>query len=330
MSDTSQDDSQTHFGADDHNYDDEIGQQGSRYLYQPGEDKDEDEDEDGNEDEDNWMMEYQERLAAPSMHNNSKGIHVETTITPILPLGQQRCANARPKPCTAEVFYAHDELIFFDFMEKVVELEFKIVADKIQSKTFRAAWSKRGAKGPLMSTAAYEDMIRQINAKANTVLKITIEELEAANKDGIDLKHPPQNQAFNSTNQDLDDIASLASCRHSQSQQQAPNVTINLGGLDEIKDLLRTRRPLSPIPANSSTDPISASSHSVVPILSIKEFQAKYSLSHAIAFKLDSNNIAGPHCLAYITDAELLEMNFSIGERASIRWAEREWKDSKV
>ncbi|THU93999.1 hypothetical protein K435DRAFT_860991 [Dendrothele bispora CBS 962.96] len=103
---------------------------------------------------------YNARLLQASMHNGGQGIRVKVFVQPTFPplaAGKRRRANcAKPKQQPAEIFFAHEELRLHKFF-----------------------WSKRGSGDlPLMSFKAWEDCIQQINAKADTDLKIMAEEIE--------------------------------------------------------------------------------------------------------------------------------------------------------
>ncbi|KAF5325573.1 hypothetical protein D9758_018227 [Tetrapyrgos nigripes] len=166
---------------DDHRPEEPTSQDIERYIESRRDLDDEDEEEDQYPEEDLLererveMEEYNQHLGEESIHNDGNGIRIKPFIQPTFPPlepGQKRRKDARkPKPVAGEVFFAHEALRLEDFLPEVME---KVA----QLGNLQVPLNLRSEETPLMSFAAWEDCIRQVNGKVDTDLKIIVEELE--------------------------------------------------------------------------------------------------------------------------------------------------------
>jgi len=123
----------------------------------------------------------------------------------------------------------------------------------------------------------------------------------------------------------------LAKQRLVASRENVPQpITVNFPGFAELFAQAKTLPiPLPALPVlGAAAIPNSPHRHAPLPPMDLTIFCTKYRLSVQIKLKLDAIQIAGPHVLRLISDADLRgEGALSIGELASVRDAQFRWQD---
>jgi len=145
---------------------------------------------------------------------------------------------------------------------------------------------------------------------------------QAANTDGVDLKHPPSTKLFDPTFRN-DSDASLLSKHHltviNQNQSSAPSIVIN-NDFKELAGALRgDQGPPQPHPARPTATP-RMMRPALIPKMTLAVFCNTFDLSDFILQKLDTLKITGPYGLCFVNDRQLSEMGqLDIGELADVR-----------
>ncbi|THU93023.1 hypothetical protein K435DRAFT_800051 [Dendrothele bispora CBS 962.96] len=132
----------------------------------------------------------------------------------------------------------------------------------------------------------------------------------ASHQDGVDDKTPPNHPTFfKQAGEDTNDISLLAAHRRNlTSQSQAPNININLSGLEA---LIHPNHPSQ--------------------MLDLDGFQKLYllQLTNALVEKLRENEVSGPDCLLFVTEEEYDKIGLTVGQK-DLRCALSAWKASKA
>ena len=154
--------------------------------------------------------------------------------------------------------------------------------------------------------------------------------------EGVDQETPPNTKIFDPTNrQHTDDVSALAQRHLAASRENLPQlITVNFPGFAELFVHAKTPAiapvapPALPAPGAPAAPNVACRRRTLLPPTSLTLFCANYHLSDQIKTKLDAIQIAGPHVLGLISDADLRgEGALSIGELASVRDAQFRWQD---
>ncbi|KAH7919553.1 hypothetical protein BV22DRAFT_1199411 [Leucogyrophana mollusca] len=154
---------------------------------------------------------------------------------------------------------------------------------------------------------------------------------------GVDLDNPPNTKIFDVTYTDPTDLAMLSRRRlNIQNPSTAPSIIIN-NDFKDLAGLLHGDRGNNPPPPDHHNDhhrlhanaprqvaprPL-RSAH--VPKMGLVAFCEHFALSAFVLEKLDVINVTGPHCLRFISDAQLTDAELSISELADLRDAQERW-----
>ncbi|KAF7371988.1 PARP-type domain-containing protein [Mycena venus] len=161
-----------------------------------------------------------------------------------------------------------------------------------------------------------------------------------AKMEGVDIETPPppeEEKAFwPVANQpdEIGDIALLASCRRANgSKPNSASVVIN----NDFAGLAALLMPFLPSANNTTAAPSTPSICRPIPPqaspakparMNIPEFCRTFKLSDDILQCFEPLQFAGPHVLEYIENT-ILDQHLSIAQRASLHFAEAEWKKGK-
>lgn len=158
--------------------------------------------------------------------------------------------------------------------------------------------------------------------------------------EGVDIDTLPpleQEKAFwpvDNQPDEIDDIALLASRRRTNASKPNSSVVIN----NDFAGLTAIFAPFLPSGNNTTAAPLTPSIGRSIPPpaspakparMSIPEFCQAFKLSDDILQHLEPIQFEGPHVLAYVENT-ILDQHLSISQRASLRFAEGEWKKGKT
>lgn len=163
---------------------------------------------------------------------------------------------------------------------------------------------------------------------------------QVAKKPDVTITTPPPPEdakAFwplDQQNDDMDDIAMLAARRRNASNKPSSSVTINndFSGLATLlqpflASTSREARPSTPGPRPMQLFPLASPAKPAQ--MTITEFCAAFKLSDALLQRLLPLEFDGPHVLAFVEN-EILDQHLLLTQRASLRFAESEWKKGKT
>ena len=122
----------------------------------------------------------------------------------------------------------------------------------------------------------------------------------------------------------------LAKRRLAASRENVPQpITVNFPGFAELFAHAKAPMITPPAPpAPQSVPNVTPRQRVLLPPMDLIIFCTKYRLSVQIKTKLEAIQIAGPHVLCLISDADLQgEGALSVGELASVRDAQFRWQD---
>lgn len=145
-------------------------------------------------------------------------------------------------------------------------------------------------------------------------------------QEGVDMETPPNNKIFDPTSaRGSMDVATLAKRRLATSRNDASPY---VGVIELIREIRGVAGPSGNDPATTVPPPAPVAD----PLLDLKEteltdFCSDFKIPETLRLKLASADIAGPHILHLIQDADLrTEAHLSIGELATLRYAEKKWR----
>ncbi|KAJ7756010.1 hypothetical protein B0H14DRAFT_3512289 [Mycena olivaceomarginata] len=158
---------------------------------------------------------------------------------------------------------------------------------------------------------------------------------QLAKHEDVDLQTPPTDKMFYPLegHDDADDISLLARCRNQSNKVPASttNITVNpdYDGLINLFQSIQNPRPATPVHYCARAHPPSHPSSPVKPAaLTFEAFCEAAGIPHLIP-KLVVLEIDGPHLLEFIGDTDL-DKYLSVGQRASLRYAQSQWKKGLV
>ena len=141
--------------------------------------------------------------------------------------------------------------------------------------------------------------------------------------EGVDQEMPPNTKIFDATNrQHTDNISVLARHRLAASRENLPQpITVNIPGFAELFAHVKTPA-IAPVaaPGVAAAPNVAHRQCTLFPPTELILFCTNYRLSDQIKKKLNAMQIAGPHIICLISDADLQgEGALSIGELASVQ-----------
>ncbi|KAJ7698478.1 hypothetical protein B0H14DRAFT_3528856 [Mycena olivaceomarginata] len=156
-----------------------------------------------------------------------------------------------------------------------------------------------------------------------------------AKHEDVNLQTPPTDKMFYPLegHDDADDISLLARRRNQSNKVPASttNITVNpdYDGLVNLFQSIQNPRPATPVHYRARAHPPSHPSSPVKPAaLTFEVFCKAAGIPHLIP-KLVILEIDGPHLLEFIGDTDL-DKYLSVGQRASLRYAQSQWKKGLV
>jgi hypothetical protein len=165
-----------------------------------------------------------------------------------------------------------------------------------------------------------------------TLILITF---QLAKHEDVDLQTPPTDKMFYPLegHDDADDISLLARRRNQSNKAPAAttNITVNpdYNGLVNLFHSIQNPRPATPVHYHAPAHPPSHPPSPVKPAaLTFEAFCEAAGIPHLIP-KLVILEIDGPHLLEFIGDTDL-DKYLSVGQRASLRYAQLQWKKGLV
>ncbi|KAI0037783.1 hypothetical protein FA95DRAFT_1613884 [Auriscalpium vulgare] len=148
---------------------------------------------------------------------------------------------------------------------------------------------------------------------------------------GVDFESPPSSPLFDAgaargdATTDINVLASrrLRSLSASNSSNSSPNVNVSFEGLADMMAVLKGSERSALSPANINPAP---SSKPLPPKMSLALFCQIYELSAGVITKLSQMELAGPHVLRKLSDADLVEDGaLTKAQIAEVRDAEERW-----
>ncbi|KAJ7820391.1 hypothetical protein B0H14DRAFT_3735691 [Mycena olivaceomarginata] len=156
-----------------------------------------------------------------------------------------------------------------------------------------------------------------------------------AKHEDVDLQTPPTDKMFYPLegHDDTDDISLLARRRNQSNKAPAAttNITVNpdYNGLVNLFQSIQNPRPATSVHYRAPAHPPSHPPSPVKPAaLTFEAFCEAAGIPHLIP-KLVILEIDGPHLLEFIGDTDL-DKYLSVGQRASLRYAQLQWKKGLV
>ncbi|KAJ7799173.1 hypothetical protein B0H14DRAFT_3788555 [Mycena olivaceomarginata] len=186
-----------------------------------------------------------------------------------------------------------------------------IATHKEAPETERCGFSETTFRKKFVAQTIFETAVRRANSR------------DTVNGDRIE---PPEDaKAFWSLDQQNDDLAA---------NKPSSSVTINndFSGLATLlqpflASTSREARPSTPGPRPMQLFPLASPAKPAQ--MTITEFCAAFKLSDALLQRLLPLEFDGPHVLAFVEN-EILDQHLLLTQRASLRFAESEWKKGKT
>jgi hypothetical protein len=136
---------------------------------------------------------------------------------------------------------------------------------------------------------------------------------------------------------DVDDIGLMASRRRASASKPSSSATLN----NDFAGLAAIFQPFLPASAQKDPAPMAPATPRLVPRTvpiaspakpantTIPEFFTAFKLSDDILQRLTQLQLDGPHLLEFL-ESSVLDQYLQLGQRASVRYAEAEWKKRKI